>query len=241
MASQIPAGWYTDPAPAQPGAPPQHRYWDGQQWTEHVQAAPDPGSYPGPYPGAYAGGPVLATTPDGQRLAGWWQRVAAYLLDSVVVFAVSAVAGWPFMSRIVSAYRDFIYRAMRAAENGTATPGQADLIGEIFLPLLGFVAVSLLVSLVYNASFLKALAATPGKLVMGLRVRLRERPGPLSWGTVLVRWLTQNIASFFSVVPLVGSLAGLYPLLDSLWPLWDAKKQALHDKAARTNVVRVRG
>jgi uncharacterized RDD family membrane protein YckC len=57
---------------------------------------------------------------------------------------------------------------------------------------------------------------------------------------VLLRWLVQNIASLLSVVPFVGSFAGLFPLLDGLWPLWDDKRQALHDKAARTNVVRVR-
>jgi uncharacterized RDD family membrane protein YckC len=27
-------------------------------------------------------------------------------------------------------------------------------------------------------------------------------------------------------------------MIDMLWPLWDDKKQALHDKVARTNVVR---
>jgi uncharacterized RDD family membrane protein YckC len=29
-------------------------------------------------------------------------------------------------------------------------------------------------------------------------------------------------------------------LLDHLWPAWDGKKQAIHDKIARTNVVRSR-
>jgi uncharacterized RDD family membrane protein YckC len=32
-------------------------------------------------------------------------------------------------------------------------------------------------------------------------------------------------------------LTGSYWLLDNLWPLWDRKRQALHDKAAGTNVV----
>jgi len=35
--------------------------------------------------------------------------------------------------------------------------------------------VAVLVSLVYNAGFLKALQATPGKLALGMRVRLRSR------------------------------------------------------------------
>ncbi len=103
-------------------------------------------------------------------------------------------------------------------------------IGLIFLGL-GFV---------YHVGFLMALQATPGKLALGLRVRLRSRPGPMPLGTVLLRWLGQFGYSILNVVPSLGLVFGLYGLLDVLWPLWDGKKQALHDKIARTNVVRVR-
>jgi len=57
---------------------------------------------------------------------------------------------------------------------------------------------------------------------------------------VLTRWLMQNLGSAVAVVPLVGLLGWVYSLLDDLWPLWDGQRQALHDKAARTNVVRTR-
>jgi uncharacterized RDD family membrane protein YckC len=43
-----------------------------------------------------------------------------------------------------------------------------------------------------------------------------------------------NIVGLVSVLSLFGSAFGL---LDALWPLWDDKKQAIHDKAAATNVV----
>ena len=43
--TQIPAGWYPDPASGQPGpygepgpVPQGQRYWDGTGWTEHVAA-----------------------------------------------------------------------------------------------------------------------------------------------------------------------------------------------------------
>jgi uncharacterized RDD family membrane protein YckC len=71
-------------------------------------------------------------------------------------------------------------------------------------------------------------------------VRLRARPGPLPWGTVLARWVMQNLGSAVVVVPLLGPLGWVYSLLDDLWPLWDGQRQALHDKVARTNVVRTR-
>lgn len=44
--------------------------------------------------------------------------------------------------------------------------------------------------------------------------------------------------SLLSAIPLVGTLFSFLSLINYLWPLWDDKKQALHDKVAATNVVR---
>ena len=71
-------------------------------------------------------------------------------------------------------------------------------------------------------------------------MRLRETPGPLGWGTIVKRWLGQVGYQLVSAVPIIGSFAPIYFFVDSLWPLWDAKKQAVHDKIPATNVVRVR-
>jgi len=57
---------------------------------------------------------------------------------------------------------------------------------------------------------------------------------------VLARWFMQYLGGLVAVVPLVGLLGSVYSLLDDLWPLWDGQRQALHDKVARTNVVRTR-
>ena len=298
--TQIPAGWYPDPGTTPTGGQPQHRWWDGQQWTEHVQPAaagsgtraaatepvnphdtPDTAPYPS-QPDAYQGsygrhpgrsgasspgqapgstpygasyptqygasyptrpgeqGDGLARTPDGQRLAGWWRRLGAYLLDGILIGAVSAAVGWSLVQRIADAYRAYFDQAVRAAQDGTAGPSQSDLLGHVAGAMAGFTAITLLVSLVYTAAFLKTRAATPGKLALGMQVRLRDQPGPLGWRTILLRWLVQNVATLLNVLPGIGTIASLFPLLDGLWPLWDGKKQALHDKAARTNVVLTR-
>jgi hypothetical protein len=42
--TQIPAGWYPDPAPQT--LPGRLRYWDGAAWTEHVSDAGVTGSDP---------------------------------------------------------------------------------------------------------------------------------------------------------------------------------------------------
>lgn len=238
--TQIPAGWYPDPDPSQP-EPKGQRYWDGTQWTEHVHRAAAPQSgYPpmGAYPAAY---PALrATTPDGEPLAGWWQRVAASLLDTLILTPIVVIVGLPWWREIVSAYADFFDEAMRAAERGGTVPDQGALLSDIAWPFVVLSLIGLGLNFAYNAGFLKWRAATPGKMVVGLRVRLRDVPGPLSWATVLKRWVGQNWFAVLGAVPVIGWIVAFYPWLDGLWPLWDDKKQALHDKVARTNVVRTR-
>jgi len=251
--TQIPAGWYPDPDPDVPPERQGQRYWDGTTWTEHVQPPPGAAAQPGgpgapysPMPGygampGYGGAPAaVATTPDGERLAGWWRRVAAYLLDVVIMTPLVFLLAWPWMSEILSAYTDLVDEAMDASQGGGQMPDQAALLGEIMVPMLMVTVIGVGVNFVYNVTFLKWRAATPGKMAVGLKVRLREAPGPLGWGTVLMRWLGQNWYGLASGVPILGSVVSLWPVIDLLWPLWDDKKQALHDKVAKTNVVRTR-
>ena len=77
-------------------------------------------------------------------------------------------------------------------------------------------------------------------MAVGIAVRLRDVPGNPPGLAVAKRYGFDIALSVVGVVPLVGTLAGFVALINYLWPLWDDKKQALHDKVAATNVVRVR-
>ena len=243
------AGWYKDPWPGMPGEPPLERYWDGRHWTEHARSvaqALEPAYAGGGTAAAYApappayGAPVPATTPDGQFLAGWWQRVWASLLDGFIVMVIGGVLASPWFGDLIDAYTAFFDRALREAEAGRPAPDTTVLEQQVAGPLMVIALIFLAVGFVYNVGFLMALQATPGKLALGLRVRLRDRPGPMPIGSVLLRWASQMGYSVLNFVPVLGALLGIYWLLDHLWPLWDGNKQALNDKVARTNVVRVR-
>jgi uncharacterized RDD family membrane protein YckC len=83
-------------------------------------------------------------------------------------------------------------------------------------------------------------SATLGKMVLHLQVRLRDRPGRLPWSAIGLRVLVQWGYLLTAVVPVLYLAMFWYPYLDCLWPLWDKQRQALHDKAARTNVVQIR-
>jgi uncharacterized RDD family membrane protein YckC len=248
QSSSVPAGWHPDPLPPQPGQPPLLRYWDGERWTEHTSPVPAGEQHPGQqyagqqYYGGQSsyGGDAVATTPDGVPLAGWWSRVGATLIDAIILFGIYLICWIPFYGGIVDGFSDYFDDVARAADEGRSAPA-FEFTGELATTLAVMGMISLVVSVVWTFAWLRTKSATPGKLALGLRVRLRDTPGQLSYGTIFMRWLTQSGApGAVSLVPIVGNLVFLYTLLDSLWPLWDGKKQAIHDKAAKTNVVKVR-
>jgi uncharacterized RDD family membrane protein YckC len=75
---------------------------------------------------------------------------------------------------------------------------------------------------------------TLGKQICGIRV-IKEDGAPVTVGFAVlrefvVRWLLFGIVGSFFL--------GLPGLLDVLWPLWDDKNQALHDKIVSSYVVR---
>jgi uncharacterized RDD family membrane protein YckC len=69
---------------------------------------------------------------------------------------------------------------------------------------------------------------TPGKRVLGIRVVSDETGHRIGYGRAFGRYAITFVFSIF-FLPLV---------LDYLWPLWDGKNQALHDKVVGSVVVR---
>jgi uncharacterized RDD family membrane protein YckC len=181
------------------------------------------------------------TTPDGVPLAGWWHRVGAYVIDAIIVGMVAGLVALPWIRDVWHTYREWFDDLLDSAEaGGDSTVDTGQLQRDIARPMAVIVGIQLAIGFCYHVGFLMWRQGTPGKLATGLRVRLRERPGRMPLGTVVVRWASQFAVGLLGLVPFVGSVTGVYSLLDDLWPLWDQHKQAIHDKLAKTNVVRVR-
>jgi uncharacterized RDD family membrane protein YckC len=256
--TQIPADWYPDPAPDRP--PGRLRYWDGQQWTEHLHdPAPVPVAYPTQppaYPGYEAYPPAqapltaqpvwapeaarVAATPDGQPLSGWWRRVLAWFLDVLISIPVLLVGMIPVLvsqwDELSTWFDDLTY----AIDHDTADPPDPALFDPSTGPGFALVVSLVVATVAYHVVFLRWKQATPGKLIMGMRVRRRETPG-LPWSSIVLRVGFLGGLYFIDMIPISGfALIGFVLLLDVLWPLWDGKKQALHDKVAGTNVVLAR-
>jgi uncharacterized RDD family membrane protein YckC len=71
---------------------------------------------------------------------------------------------------------------------------------------------------------------TLGKRVMSLRVVRADDAGPISYGQAAWRLLFEYLVSL--------ATCGVGGLIDVAWILWDNRRQALHDKVARTVVIK---
>lgn len=257
-----PSGWYPDPVNRA-----NERYWDGWQWSRTTRphegsAPPRPaqapvgqapyssyppspygqapqqpyGQAPAPYPGQVAAKPV-PTTEDGVPLAGWWWRALAIVIDAVIVGVATSLLLLPIYLRLASTLGDYFRVTVEAAQRGQPMPAQPDLTALLSgTDQLILLLVSLGVHTLYITLFLRWRSATPGKMVVGLRVvpvdrgRSTER---LGWSTSVVRallWTIPNVQAVLLVIRIV----------DVMMPLWNPKRQALHDVVAKTQVVKIR-
>ena len=244
-----PGGWYPDPVD-----PAQERYWDGWQWSRNTRpraGAQQPGfappppqqPYANPYPPApyqsgypapeaVAVGTKASRTADGVPLAGWWWRALAALLDGLFTALVVSALTFPIYRSMVDQFTQLFRELTEAQRTGTTPPNVNNFVSLQDQWII--VAVTLVVGVVYHALFLRWKAATPGKLICGLRVVPVDQGhnrAPLSWNSIAIRvavWM----------LPTVNSLLGVVRLIDCLFPLWQPKRQALHDLAAKTQVIR---
>ncbi|MFD0484718.1 RDD family protein [Kineococcus sp. GCM10028916] len=241
-----PAGWYPDPS-----APDALRWWDGGRWTEHVHRAattspPQPwlskaptapqqarSPYGAPHrqypPSQYPVPGVKAiATPDGQALGGLGSRLLARIVDWILLGVIGTIAAWSPLQTIDAQVRSAFDVWMAGdPERGSTLIVEATRSGAASAATF----ILLAVSAVYTILTVRLAGATPGKLLFRLRVRDWQRPGLPSWGQAIIRWLGCD---------LLGQVVPFYSLIDFLWPCWDQRKQALHDKMGRTVVVRKR-
>ncbi len=260
-----PAGWYDDPddptslryfdgviwtqnrapkaaAPRQQ-VDPQHAQQPGDQYGQQRYGQQQYGQQPAQ---GYGAAPPVGygvtlggkTTPDGAPLASWGQRVGAYLVDWLILTAVTSIAAGYYIYQFFQWYLAFVRDLMReTSAGGQPTIDPATISEQMLGYLWPMLLISLVVQVIYHTYFLTTRGATPGKMALGLAVRRRQRPGPLTVLEALRRQAIPLGAAALSIVPILGNVVSFVPLLDVLWPLWDDKRQALHDKLADTNVI----
>lgn len=197
---------------AAPTNTPSSSYAPNPSATPPVYSAPQPTSM---YAPAAAGVPGVY----GQmRYAEWLDRVLAALIDGALTVALMIVLF-------------FIFGALTAASAGVGGDDNP-LPGGIFCIGMLITSISVFGLGIFNKIYLVGKRGSSiGQGVMNLRVV--DATGNIPpMGTLLIRLLVQVGMSF------VPFLSMFLILADVLWPLWDEKKQTLHDKAAGTFVVK---
>jgi uncharacterized RDD family membrane protein YckC len=233
--------------PQTPNAPqrttpmPQGGGWQGQNAPQqqyppqHQQPSQYPSQSPSQYPQVPGGAAWMVgpATADGVPLASWGRRLVARVLDNVITATLTAVVGWTWLNDLLTWYSDIVRRTI---DSGVA-PDPVQLSEQAVTYLLPLSIVGLVVGVLYETLFLMRTGATPGKMALGISVRRTGAAGPLDLLSALKRQVIQIGASATSSIQALSTVVGMLSLLDYLWPLWDSKRQALHDKIADTQVV----
>jgi hypothetical protein len=224
------AGWYPDA-----DVELQMRWWDGQAWTNDTYQRTEPMPLVGISTAANTGinestAQLTATLPADAQLGSWGRRCAARILDWLLSVIVAGTVGWQQWAQVTQG----MGRLWRQAEQASAAGKQFQPLtvdDRLTAALSTLAFLWLFVVLMVDLIFLPWWGGTPGKLLLGLRVRSAQGKR-LSVGQVVRRWLA------FQVIAQVSFFGLVYSLFDALWPLRDARRQCLHDKFARTIVVR---
>jgi uncharacterized RDD family membrane protein YckC len=160
--------------------------------------------------------------PPPQELAGRWARLGGGLLDALIIVVINAILVGPTVRW---------ERIDEADVNSVNVVGGAGTV-------LAQLAAALIVFLYYWLQHAKW-GRTLGKRAAGTRLVRAADGAAVSSGQAAWR-----IGFAFLLNITVGVLTcgfgGWLALINPAWILWDSRRQALHDKVAKTVVVKVR-
>ena len=198
------------PPPSSAGPPP--------------SAPPPPPQYPagrGEYPGAYPPpSPQWESGPAGPVYASWGIRVGGYLIDFVIFAAVTVVL-------VILMRHSHTLQIHYMMKRGTDR--------QRSISALPFVITALLY-LVYGTIFCGSRRGqTVGMMAVGVRAVRDGSFERLGYPRAGLRALTEGV---LRSLELLNPFLILVWLIDVLYPVWDQKRQTLHDKAGGSVVLR---
>jgi uncharacterized RDD family membrane protein YckC len=146
-----------------------------------------------------------------RRYAGFWIRFVALIIDGIILGVVNFIVTIPF--GILTA--------------GAALSGDPTTLISAGLGLLGMrLLIGAALNLAYSVYFISTRGATPGKMVLNLKV-IRSDGSPVSAGRAAGRYFAQV-------------LSGMILFIGYIIAAFDSEKRALHDHLADTRVIYTR-
>ncbi len=166
--------------------------------------------------------PGSSETPPGVSYATWGIRVGGYLVDAVIFLGVLALFYLVFRH---SHALDVHLMARKGTRRRNISAVPFLITGALWIAYGTLLCGS-------------SRGQTVGMMAVGVRaVRDEAQGGELGYGRAFGRALCEGV---LRLVNLLFFLLGLVWILDMLFPLWDKKRQTLHDKVAGSVVLRTR-
>jgi uncharacterized RDD family membrane protein YckC len=167
----------------------------------------------------------------GFAYAGFWIRLAAYLIDLIPLLIISVVLFAPAFAVFFDTVRDmpFPERGTMSAQEYRALQEQVmRQMNEAMAPFYPAYGLSQLLSIAYYVGFWTWRGQTPGMMLLGLRVARESDGTPPGLARAILRYVGYLVSGF---VLFIGFI----------WIAFDSRKQGWHDKIAGTVVVRRSG
>jgi len=147
----------------------------------------------------------LSPMANARPYAGFWIRLVARMIDNTITSIAGYVFQIPLLVVVARMDKKEPELGLMAAAMGLA------------------VVMSLATAGAYEAWFLVKKGATPGKMILGLKV-IKARGGGIGWGLGVGRFFAYMLSAFTMYIGYI--MAG-----------WDEEKRALHDRICDTRVV----
>ncbi|TDC54995.1 RDD family protein [Actinomadura sp. KC345] len=167
----------------------------------------EPG-YGGP---AGYGGAMHSYAGPSQQLASRWARLAAAIVDIILIGAVTTLVSLPFVD----------WGRVFDPDTGETMYYTSDQLSSN--------AIGVVLGFLYYWLMHAKWGQTLGKKLLSIRVVRQDDGQAITTGQAVGR------SAFYSVL---GGICGCIGFINVLWILWDPRKQALHCKVARTVVVK---
>ena len=162
----------------------------------------------------------------GIALASPWRRLVAFGIDALILTLVTG-ALW---GRLLASFAN---RMSAATSIDPGEPAAHGAVGRVFGatvgPYLIVLAPTIILAILYYWLLTGYWGTTIGKRLAGIWVVSAGDLGPVSLRTSMLRAL---------IFVAGGEVLPLFFIADNGWLLADRRRQALHDKAAKTLVVR---
>jgi uncharacterized RDD family membrane protein YckC len=149
---------------------------------------------------------------------GFWIRFVAYLIDAVILLIVGSIVQFAVLGSALKL----------PTPQPSQDPAQAFAQLGAMMGVLGLMSlINMAIGCTYETLFVAKMAATPGKMALGLKV-IRGDGARVGAGRAMGRYF----AKFLS-----GIILGIGYIIAG----FDAQKRALHDMICDTRVIRSRG